>query len=663
MKKILYIIPLLIGLVVLLASFGGDPDYDYPSGAPAGYTGSPADGQDCHACHGGTTGPITGVMTSNVSSSGYVPGTSYTITVTLTGSTAKGFEVSPQDLSGNLLGSLTAGSNNHITGSKYVTQNAKITASPAVWTFTWTAPAAGTGPVTFYGAFTLSKPVTKTSTMVIAENVTVPPVTATATANPSTIVSGSSSQLNVTAGGGTGSYTYAWTSNPPGFTSSQQNPTVNPTVNTTYTCLVTSGTQNASASTTVTVLPLLTASASANPSTIIEGNTSQLSVNATGGTGTYTYAWTSNPGGFTSSQPNPVVSPSVTTVYTCAVTSGTQNSSTNTTVTVIPVLSASATANPPSVIPGGSSQLAAIPAGGTGTYSYLWSSNPPGFTSTSQNPTVTPSVSTEYTVTITSGTQVASATTSVQVSAGLAAVASATPPAINPGETSQLDVYTSGGSGSETYSWTSDPPGFTSAEKNPQVSPSATTTYIVVVTSGPETATDSTTVTVYGTLSLLVSASPDQITAGETAQLTATPAGGSGTYTYSWTSDPPGFTSPEQNPVVSPQVTTTYLCTVTSGSQTATATVTVTVTEITGIPEGKDLSIRLWPNPAVDVVHVESGQDGSAVIYNLNGVIVLKEIIIRSGTNRISLNGLPAGVYLLQVNSAKDSGVFRFIRR
>ncbi|MCX6235466.1 MAG: T9SS type A sorting domain-containing protein [Bacteroidetes bacterium] len=73
--------------------------------------------------------------------------------------------------SGNLVGTLTAGTGNKLVGNgKYVTHSSASNSSTQVWSFNWTAPAAGTGSVTFYGAFTVSKPVTKLSTLVIPED-------------------------------------------------------------------------------------------------------------------------------------------------------------------------------------------------------------------------------------------------------------------------------------------------------------------------------------------------------------------------------------------------------------------------------------------------------------------------------------------------------------
>ena len=79
------------------------------------------------------------------------------------------------------------------------------------------------------------------------------------TATPSTICIGSTSQLNVTTTGGTGNYTYSWTSIPPGFTSNIQNPMVQPIVTTIYVAAVYDGIATMTDSTTVTVIQLPTA--------------------------------------------------------------------------------------------------------------------------------------------------------------------------------------------------------------------------------------------------------------------------------------------------------------------------------------------------------------------------------------------------------------------
>lgn len=205
-RKLLFF--LVVGLAFTL--FGAFETMN-PNGAPAGMTGSPGDGDNCTSCHGGTATTTANLITSNIPASGYVPGTTYTITATntLSGSGKMGFEVSPQNASGSLLGTLTAGSGNKLVGSgKYVTHsNANSTTNS--WTFSWTAPAAGTGNVTFYGAFARNKPGPVTlSTLVVQEAASLPgaagPITGT-----NVLCAGSSANYSISPISGATSYQWS----------------------------------------------------------------------------------------------------------------------------------------------------------------------------------------------------------------------------------------------------------------------------------------------------------------------------------------------------------------------------------------------------------------------------------------------------------------------
>jgi hypothetical protein len=78
-------------------------------------------------------------------------------------------------------------------------------------------------------------------------------------------------------------------------------------------------------------------------------------------------------------------------------------------------------------------------------------------------------------------------------------------------------------------------------------------------------------------LNLVVTATPDTICAGDSVQLNASATGGSGSYSYSWTSDPPGFSSNNKAPVVTPLLTTTYIADVNDGTNSRKDSVTVSV--------------------------------------------------------------------------------------
>src|ERR1700741_768120 len=89
---------------IMITAFGGSEAHSSSGGAPAGKTGSPGDGGNCTGCHTGTATTQTSLITSDIPVSGYVPGTTYTITasVSKTGINKFGFEISPQNTSGQL---------------------------------------------------------------------------------------------------------------------------------------------------------------------------------------------------------------------------------------------------------------------------------------------------------------------------------------------------------------------------------------------------------------------------------------------------------------------------------------------------------------------------------------------------------------------------------
>ena len=137
------------------------------TGGPAGHSGDPAGGnKTCNTagCHIGVT-PIAanGLITSNIPASGYIPGSTYTVTASITrpGHTKFGFQVTPQNATGTILGTLIATSTqtqlNGINNS-YITHNSSGTSGSGAktWTFNWTAPSAGSGNVKFYAAFNAS---------------------------------------------------------------------------------------------------------------------------------------------------------------------------------------------------------------------------------------------------------------------------------------------------------------------------------------------------------------------------------------------------------------------------------------------------------------------------------------------------------------------------
>ena len=106
------------------------------------------------------------------------------------------------------------------------------------------------------------------------------------------------------------------------------------------------------------------------------------------------------------------------------------------------------------------------------------------------------------------------------------------------------------------------------------------TTFTVVATNTTTSCTNSDQVTVAikgGPLTTTPIATPDTICAGALTQLNAQASGGSESYTYSWTSNPAGFTSSSAMPTDNPTVTTWYIVSVYDGFNTKTDSVEVYV--------------------------------------------------------------------------------------
>ncbi len=198
-------------------------------------------------------------------------------------------------------------------------------------------------------------------------------------------------------GTGSGTMSYKWSSYPSGFTSTLQNPTVTPTVSTTYICEVSNGSCTASNYIVVNIRPKATVNAG-NDTSITTGMQATLRATATNAT---SYKWSNG-----ATQPVITVSPLVTTSYRVVVTSeGGCSDSDDVIVTVAGgPLSVSAMATNLILCEGTSTDIIALASGGSGTYTYAWTSVPAGFVSTAQNPLVTPLVTTKYTVDVNDGT-------------------------------------------------------------------------------------------------------------------------------------------------------------------------------------------------------------------------------------------------------------------
>ena len=397
---------------------------------------------------------------------------------------------------------------------------------------------------------------------------------------------------------------------------------------------------NKSDSVTITVNPL--PAASHITSTAI-CNGGSISIGAASVTGS-TYSWTSKPSGYTSTSSNPSVSPSATTVYyvTETITATGCNKSDSLKITVNPLPAASHITST-AICNGSSISIGAASVTGS---TYSWTSKPSGYTSTSSNPSVSPTVTTVYYVTETITATGCNKSDSVTITVNpLPAASHITSTAICNGSSISIGAASVTGS---TYSWTSKPSGYTSTSSNPSVSPSATTVYYVTETITATGCQKSDSVTI--TVNPLPAASHITSTAicnGSSISIGAASVTGS---TYSWTSKPSGYTSTSSNPSVSPTANTVYY-------------VTETITA-TGCNKSDSLTITVNPLPAPSINGVISKCFGTTGAYytaldkgaSYNWTLSGGSIISGSGTDSITIQWNTVGINNVKVVETSAMG-------
>jgi hypothetical protein len=382
--------------------------------------------------------------------------------------------------------------------------------------------------------------------------------------------------------------------------------------------------------------------------TIPNGTCTLLEGEVNGGSGNYAYQWQPTDKVVDAQVVQPMtVNLSSSTLF---ILTGTDNNggcyeSDEVLVTITGgVLSCNSIANPMLVCRGETSQLQAIASGGSGNYTYLWQSDPPGFSSDILNPCVNPDQTTSYSVTVNDGYNVVNA--DVTVTVNQLPVPDAGPDQmIIYGTTTVLQGNGSAGSGLYNYHWE---PGYKLI--NPDVPTPTTvnlyeTTLFTLSVTDAQTGcvcsqTDAVAIMISGSaLSVNPSASPGTICSGDSTRLFSLAGGGTGVYTHSWTSNPPGFTSSLSDPVVQPLVSTVYTVVTYDGYNSASGSIGVTVNPMPLVLLGNDTTVCVF-----DTVTIDAGNDGASYIWS-NGST---ERTISVGSTGI---GYESGTYSVTVTS------------
>jgi len=177
-----------------------------------------------------------------------------------------------------------------------------------------------------------------------------------------------------------------------------------------------------------------------------------------------------------------------------------------------------------------------------------------------------------------------------------------------------------------TYTWTSDPPGFTSADANPTVMVTEPTTYYLEVSNQtcPRVLMDSVTVSV-GMVAVLPELTDQILCPGRNYLFDANPEPG---FSYTWTPTT-GVVNPNSlSTNFSPEETTTYTLTATQNGCITESTFTISVVEANEpmLEVTDDLSVCIGTQVTLDAVGNVAGtyewSDGT-----VGGVLVIDEII------------------------------------
>ena len=426
------------------------------------------------------------------------------------------------------------------------------------------------------------------------------------------------SSITLTASGaGTGG-SYLWSNN-----ATSSSITVSPSANTTYGVTVTNAngcSNTASKAVTVNPLPAVVAN-NDGPITCIK---SSITLTATSATA-ISYAW-SGPNGYSGTGATASPLATVQGQYTVTVTDANGCSATASTTIIQNITPPTANAGADVTVNCTNPSATLTATGGT---SYLWSIG-----ATTSSITVSPNVTTTYSVTVT-GSNGCTAADAVIVTANKTAPTAAVTANGNNciTENGQLFGSASGGTAPYTYAYTG-PNGFTSAVQNPTITQNGTYRLVVTDANG---CSDDVDIVIFTQFDPYVITVATDICVGESVTLTA-----SGGVSFQW--DANGNNATTNSITVSPLVTTTYAVTITNQNGcVASADATITVFSkpvITNVVATPNASCNNTNNSGTITVSA-TGQPGLTLQYRLNG-----------GAWQTSnvFNNLPNGTYNVEVS-------------
>jgi hypothetical protein len=231
---------------------------------------------------------------------------------------------------------------------------------------------------------------------------------------------------------------------------------------------------------------------------------------------------------------------------------------------------------------------------------------------------------------------------------------------ITQGTSTQLSGSASGGSGLYSYYWMPDSLLLNPDQPNPTTIPLENTEQFTLEVTDTESgciAYDNMIVYISGgPLTLTVSADPDTLCEGDGTQLLALAGGGSTNYTYLWTSNPPGFTSNDTNPVAYPSIPTTYYVELSDGNESLTDSVFVWVWPLPHAAGSISGPAELCVGSEQVLYEIDPVPEATAYLWELS-----EGLIGNSNTNTILLTFPPfVNDAIIKVSPVNDCGLGEF---
>ena len=305
-----------------------------------------------------------------------------------------------------------------------------------------------------------------------------------------------------------------------------------------------------------------------------------------------------------------------------------------------------------------------IGAGAVNGDTYSWSSKPKGFTSSSSNPVVAPTLTTTYFLTETTTATGCSGIDSVillspfQIPGAIAGK----PRSICLGDSTVIGSLITIG---DAYNWVSNPAGYSSTLANPTVRPAVTSTYTI---------TEIITATgCRNSNSVVIAVNPVP-----SAEWTATVSNGKTKFfaadsiekSYLWDFGD-GFTDTARNALHTYKASGTYKIKLTSKSDSGCtakydSSIVVSVTGIAG-PDAALQGFKIYPNPAACALNIEPGTNiiQYVTVFDATGREVYTNNfskVLNFGKVVVPVSSLPSGIYFIKLGTDNGSYEGKFMK-